>query len=261
MKNEKKFLSIGEMSKITGAGIKALRHYDKIGILKPAHIDPFTGYRYYAFNQTYIIELIRFAVELDIPLKDFSQFVDKHGTLDFSKFVSRGKEVADIKMKTLEQAMKFFSAFEEKMADIQPLEQFFTRTLPQKSFHAIPYKGVFENIDYHEISRLFLDVVFEYENDSDWPEYGLLTEYSGGNIERFVFAEVAGKNSKIIPAGEWLCYQSENSQIEKTSEIFGDYLTETDTFIAIETEVFSGKFNIHKPINELRVIKYYSNST
>jgi len=37
-------------------------------------------------------------------------------------------------------------------------------------------------------------------------------------------------------------------------EIFKDYLESGNSFIAIETEVFSGKLNINKPINELRVI-------
>ena len=35
MNEKEKLLSIGEISKMTGAGIKALRHYEKINILKP----------------------------------------------------------------------------------------------------------------------------------------------------------------------------------------------------------------------------------
>ena len=43
--------SIGEFSRINRITPKALRHYDRIGLLKPAKIDEWTGYRYYAPQQ------------------------------------------------------------------------------------------------------------------------------------------------------------------------------------------------------------------
>ncbi|UCH65425.1 MAG: MerR family transcriptional regulator [Ignavibacterium sp.] len=39
--------SIGEFSKITSLSIKSLRLYHEKGILAPAEVDEFTGYRYY----------------------------------------------------------------------------------------------------------------------------------------------------------------------------------------------------------------------
>jgi DNA-binding transcriptional MerR regulator len=42
---------IGDFSKICQVSIKALRHWDEIGLLKPAYTDPQTGYRYYAVDQ------------------------------------------------------------------------------------------------------------------------------------------------------------------------------------------------------------------
>lgn len=39
------------MSKICGVSVKTLRHYDKIGLLKPERTDAFTGYRYYEESQ------------------------------------------------------------------------------------------------------------------------------------------------------------------------------------------------------------------
>ena len=38
---------IGAFSKICQVSVKTLRHYDRIGLLKPAEVDRFTGYRYY----------------------------------------------------------------------------------------------------------------------------------------------------------------------------------------------------------------------
>jgi len=49
---------IGLFSKINKITIKTLRHYDDIGLLKPAHIDVETGYRYYSSEQLPQIHMI-----------------------------------------------------------------------------------------------------------------------------------------------------------------------------------------------------------
>jgi DNA-binding transcriptional MerR regulator len=42
---------IGEFSKFSQVTVKTLRYYDQIGLLKPAEVDRFTGYRYYSVDQ------------------------------------------------------------------------------------------------------------------------------------------------------------------------------------------------------------------
>lgn len=44
-------LKIGTFSKLSRISIRMLRHYDEIGLLRPAVTDPFTNYRYYAEEQ------------------------------------------------------------------------------------------------------------------------------------------------------------------------------------------------------------------
>jgi len=41
----------GEFSQISRVSRRLLHYYDEIGLLKPAHIDPHTGYRYYSARQ------------------------------------------------------------------------------------------------------------------------------------------------------------------------------------------------------------------
>jgi hypothetical protein len=45
---QNEMLKIGEFSKLSRVSIRMLRHYDDIGLLKPAEVDRFTGYRYYS---------------------------------------------------------------------------------------------------------------------------------------------------------------------------------------------------------------------
>ena len=64
----KEYLTIGEVSKMKGVGIKSLRYYDRLGILKPAYINPDTGYRYYSIEQMLMLDMILLCLGLDIPL-------------------------------------------------------------------------------------------------------------------------------------------------------------------------------------------------
>lgn len=49
---------IGEFSKLTQVSIRMLRYYDEIGILKPANVDLFTGYRMYSAEQISLLQKI-----------------------------------------------------------------------------------------------------------------------------------------------------------------------------------------------------------
>src|SRR5690625_103258 len=44
-------MNIGEFAALTGLSVKALRHYDDRGVLTPAAVDPFSGYRKYSERQ------------------------------------------------------------------------------------------------------------------------------------------------------------------------------------------------------------------
>lgn len=46
-----KLFTIGEMAKLFGINAKTLRYYDEIGLIRPEHTDPMTGYRYYSTGQ------------------------------------------------------------------------------------------------------------------------------------------------------------------------------------------------------------------
>jgi DNA-binding transcriptional MerR regulator/effector-binding domain-containing protein len=61
-------LTIGEFSRMTHLSVKALRHYHDVGVLEPATIDPFTGYRSYDASQVVPAQVIRRLRDLGMPL-------------------------------------------------------------------------------------------------------------------------------------------------------------------------------------------------
>jgi DNA-binding transcriptional MerR regulator len=50
--------TIGQFSRATHLSVKALRHYDDLGLLVPAAVDPASGYRRYQAAQTPAAHLI-----------------------------------------------------------------------------------------------------------------------------------------------------------------------------------------------------------
>jgi DNA-binding transcriptional MerR regulator len=65
-------MPIGRFSRQTGLSVKALRHYDELGLLRPAAVDPDTGYRLYATGQVERAEAIRLLRRLEVPLDDIA---------------------------------------------------------------------------------------------------------------------------------------------------------------------------------------------
>ena len=53
-----------------------LRHYDKIGLLKPAHIDPFTGYRAYTADQLPRLNRILALKDLGLSLQQIGRLLN-----------------------------------------------------------------------------------------------------------------------------------------------------------------------------------------
>lgn len=68
-------LSIGRFSRLSGLSVKALRHYDAIGLLHPARVDEETGYRLYAPGQLAEAGAIARLRAIDVPLEECKEIL------------------------------------------------------------------------------------------------------------------------------------------------------------------------------------------
>lgn len=66
---------IGEFSKIAQTAVSQLRYYDQIGLFRPEHTDPFTGYRYYHASQLPDLNRILAMKELGLTLEQIQHLV------------------------------------------------------------------------------------------------------------------------------------------------------------------------------------------
>ena len=71
MSKNKIKLTIGEFSKINNISAKALRHYEKIGLLIPFERDNLSGYRYYVVEQIEQMSRIIYMKKLGFAAKGY----------------------------------------------------------------------------------------------------------------------------------------------------------------------------------------------
>ncbi len=95
-------LRIGEFSKLSRVSIRMLRHYDDIGLLKPAKIDEFTGYRYYREEQLFIIGRITSLKDMGFSLTDIIRMLEAYDDKEkMDAFLSeRQKELSKLSKET-----------------------------------------------------------------------------------------------------------------------------------------------------------------
>ena len=74
-------ISIGQFSLLVRLTVRALRLYDRDGLLAPAWVDPQTSYRYYTVDQTDDAEQIRLLRDVDLPLDEVRLALDDPGQL------------------------------------------------------------------------------------------------------------------------------------------------------------------------------------
>jgi DNA-binding transcriptional MerR regulator len=73
-------VKIGDFARMGRVSIKALRYYDAIDLLRPAHVDPITGYRYYSANQLPVLNRLLVYKNLGFSLEQTRDLLDEHCT-------------------------------------------------------------------------------------------------------------------------------------------------------------------------------------
>ncbi|HLI87089.1 MAG TPA: MerR family transcriptional regulator [Ktedonobacteraceae bacterium] len=68
---------IGDFARIGRISVKTLHHYDDIGLLKPAHVDVATGYRYYTLDQLPRLNRILALKDLGFSLEQIASLLNE----------------------------------------------------------------------------------------------------------------------------------------------------------------------------------------
>jgi DNA-binding transcriptional MerR regulator len=68
---------ISDFSRLTRVTVKTLRHYDRLGLLSPARVDPETRYRYYAARQVAQLQRILVLRDLGFALEHIRDMLER----------------------------------------------------------------------------------------------------------------------------------------------------------------------------------------
>ena len=96
-----KLFQIGDIAKLFHLSVSSLRHYEKIGLVKPERIDPETGYRYYSVRQFNALNTIRYLRVLDMPLEEIAEFLQNRDVDKIEEKLLRQKEAVIRKQQEL----------------------------------------------------------------------------------------------------------------------------------------------------------------
>jgi DNA-binding transcriptional MerR regulator len=73
-----KLYTVKQVAKLSGVTVRALHHYDQVGLLKPAQVGE-NGYRYYGREELLRLQQILIHRELELPLEAIVELLDQPG--------------------------------------------------------------------------------------------------------------------------------------------------------------------------------------
>ena len=247
----KKFLSIGEVSKIKNVSAKSLRYYEKLGILVPAYTNPETGYRYYSVEQLLIVDLILICILLDIPLKNFKKYITSQGSIDIQQLLLDGQQIVNYRIQKLEKTSQFLSNISNHVMhtnSIKNLTGSFEEDFPDRYFLTVDYDG--DLSDYRAVNVIYTQL-FQQAMELQIPDnfnQGFFAIRQNEKIQKKIFLEipkphVGTANLYFLPGGKFTC------KILPFEE-FANINAQTKFFIV--QELFDLKISPHKRLVEIQ---------
>lgn len=91
---QERLYRIGEVARLFRLSLGTLRHYEEMGILTPARVDPDSGYRYYSAQQFECLNTIRYLRMLDFSLEQIADFLQNRDTEKMTQMLRAQKQIA-----------------------------------------------------------------------------------------------------------------------------------------------------------------------
>lgn len=157
-------LSIGQVSKLYDISKDTLRHYDKIGLLKP-EVNEENGYRYYSYKHLDQLSLILWTKYLGISLSDIKETIESEDIKEYSNLVKRQQNIITEKINKLKNLQNHLKEVDEILDKIVNFEN-------EYNFDKIEIKNennTFYGIDIKTVlnGNLYIDYIKEIEQANE----------------------------------------------------------------------------------------------
>lgn len=223
-------LKIGDFSKLGQVSVKALRHYGRLGLLKPAWIDRFTGYRYYTPDQLprlnrilalkdlgFSLEQIRQLLRSDLPVAELRGMMRmKHAELEQELQVEQAR-LARIEARLHQIEKEGMMPPHEVVLKQVPSQRVIGIREVIPGFHRLP--DLFRDLDSClEAQRLTLDLGtprLAIYYDAEYRDRGIDVEVAAP-IPRFQLDSQRARVHELDGAGTMACVVHQGSYEELT---------------------------------------------
>jgi effector-binding domain-containing protein len=125
---------IGRFARITGLSVKALRHYDQLGLLTPAEVDAWSSYRYYRLSQCRRAEAIRQLRRLDMPLPEVRRVLvawDSEDALALDAVLDEHAARMSERLERTERSLAYLQRLIDGKEDVMPYDVQVKEVAPQ----------------------------------------------------------------------------------------------------------------------------------
>ena len=262
MKKEN-LLSIGALSKQTGVHIKSLRYYDSLGILRPAYVDPSSGYRYYNLQQIPVVGAIQLCIDLGISLKHFTEYYsESNGQLRYAKLIERGTALAKERIQTIQERLSNLEKLQAEIEHselVQQSEDMVRCKFPAMDVWLTPCAS---NAVEPHIFTHFHSLIRTVESS------GLTINYFAGRLLHcqrnqtklffYIGVDIPQEMQEIpeavfhLPEGEYLCCSQARPAIADAAAIFPEQFALDYEKFVVESELSLGDYDCAAPLFELR---------
>lgn len=131
-----KLYTVGETAKLVKMTTETLRHYDRIGLIKPCKIDEMTNYRYYSDHEIVHLNTIQALRCMELPLEKIKAILAYNDFNQIIKAFKQAEQTANDKIMAINHAKKKIATarafYESKLANINETSGSFIKTIPER---------------------------------------------------------------------------------------------------------------------------------
>lgn len=167
MNKKTRLYQIGEFSRITQISIKALRHYQELGILQPSHIDEKSAYRYYNEKLLDRAREIQNLRSLKFSLKEIADiFKDRSEDDDLLELIQKKSRLIENQIEQLQNVhsqLNIILSNNKKTKKIKTIEadlEIDLIDIPDQHIASIRFKGRHSDVGLY-FKRIFKAVGFK----------------------------------------------------------------------------------------------------
>ena len=218
------YFSIGEAAKAAHTTTETLRHYDRIGLVKPSRKDEWTNYRYYTEQDIVRLNTVRALQLMDLPLREIGKILEYDDLGKIVDFLAQAEKKADEKIAALEYSKSKIrlakADYESKLRARKNPAGTFIREMPERvillsdSLEAPTVDNLWNYLShFYEKLSPPLREQFSFEDLA-----GIYTE--NGTSRLFALCVRHGETDglKRLPEGKYLCAGCTKADRESTLE-------------------------------------------